>query len=138
MHLALVAVCVIMQSGPTPPELTNSYEWPGNSPACIAPSSSFRSCHGLSPSSGDLWCRCPACGRRTAPRHRCLKPPGDLFPHAAYDARPKTYYYFRPYSPTHIPQQAQEAGAMGAPPHAPYSNAHFESVYESVEAQFKP
>ena len=137
MYLAVLAVCVVMQSGSTPPELTNTHEWSGNSPMCVAPSSSFRSSQGLSPTSGDLPCRCPMCGRRTALWHRCVKPTGDLYPHSAYDARPKMYYYFRPYSPTHIPQQAQEAGAMGAPPHAASANIHFGSVYESVETQFK-
>lgn len=138
MHLVLVAVCVFAQSSPTSAELTNPNEWNGNPPAWTTASSSFQTSPAPMPASECAICRCPVCGGGMTRRH-CwrIKPTGDLFPHMAYDARPKMYYYFRPYSPSHIRQQAQGSGALVPLPPVPESNVQFQNAYESVESQFR-
>ena len=77
-------------------------------------------------------CRHGRCGPLGV-RRELLRPCGNLHPHLPYEAHPKTYYYFRPYSFLHVQQQQEEAMQWGADPRAPYSNAIFREVYDEIE-----
>lgn len=83
--------------------------------------------------SADAYCdtcdSCDACGCLATPWHPC----GDMHPHYPYDAWPKTYYYFRPYSYRHVRLQQEQASLWNAPAGLPYSNAIFQSVYAQFE-----
>ena len=59
--------------------------------------------------------------------------PGNMMLHKPYIARPKTYYYFRPYNYMHIRHDQRESSQWGADPRLPYSNEIFAKVYEQFE-----
>lgn len=69
---------------------------------------------------------CRHCG------HTCAcYPPGDMVPHTPYITW-KTYYYFRPYNFLHVAEHQQLSVAAGIDAALPYSQAVFQSVYESM------
>ncbi len=58
----------------------------------------------------------------------CLSP-GDMTQHVPYLARPKNYYYFRPYQYFHIAEHQREVTLYGENPKEPYANRLFKRVY---------
>jgi hypothetical protein len=123
---------------------------PGNGMGCCATGPAGTSGPACSYASGPCyessgWGSCDGgscdkviCGSCCISHHGCcVKPIGDMYQHYPYTAHPKFYYYFRPYNHMHVRELAARAESIGAHPKAPFSNALFQDVYETVEARFK-
>ena len=156
MHPALVTVCLLMQGGPVPydvqaPALIGgqhvaspaAYYQPISGANYGAPPyavyDSPCSCQSGRSGGRSAYDRsfggCQTCGAGAVSSRSRLVPTGDMFQHYAYEARPKVYYYFRPYSPRHPEQLGQSAATWGAHPRVPHSREQFQRAYESVESQ---
>ena len=104
--------------------------------APVAPAVTGNAMSAIGRPSQEDCCFAPASGMAIGNR-LWLKPTGDLTQHQ-YPTPLRTYYYFRPYSHTHLSVQKDKAVSYGANPRAPYSNAIFRQVYETVSPQFLP